>query len=379
MKFFIFVCAGLTDEPVEDLGGRTPFEVAKTPVMDELAKKGRVESVSFVPSNLEPLAEVAVLSLLGYDPQQFYTGLAPLEAPAFGIRQDDREVIFRADLTTASDGVMVDRTSGGISDREADILITGLSTAFADQSFRFCRGRGYKNYLLVRDEKLLEDLDELDCVSPSFFLGQKISKFLPKGRGNGSVVELMKKADTYLENQEINRVRIDLGENPANGLWLWGQGKKPRLQSFEKQHGLSGAFFADADFIKGLAEHIGLLRVKDPTKLPTQSEVVFFYYGSLEAAAASGLKQKIKKIEDFDVFVGTVLKSHSHEPSLRVCVCGDVSESLSRKTATRNPTIALIAGEGIAADKNLSFDEKTCGLSSLADRSDGFLSSFLKS
>ena len=123
MKYLLFVCEGLSDDPLEDLDGRTPLEAAKTPVMDGLAQKGKIGDVSFVPAGLELSPQAACLSLLGYDPAETYTGLAPLEAPAFGVETNDREIIFRADLVTLLDDTLMDATSGGISKREAGILL----------------------------------------------------------------------------------------------------------------------------------------------------------------------------------------------------------------------------------------------------------------
>ena len=208
MKYLLFVCEGLSDEALEDLAGRTPLEAAKTPVMDELARGGRVGHVSFVPANLEPLAAVANLSLLGYDPAEFYTGLAPLEAPGFGIEQDDRDVIFRSDLVTLLDDEVMDPSASAISEREAGILMKDLSAKFSDAKFKFRRGLGHKNYLVVRDEALLEDLDELDCVPPSYCMGQKISKHMPKGKAGDLIIGLTKKAGAYLENHEIDRKSV---------------------------------------------------------------------------------------------------------------------------------------------------------------------------
>lgn len=374
MKYFLFVCEGLTDEPLEDLGGRTPLEAAKTPVLDALAQKGRARLASFAPANLEPTRVIANLSLLGYDPQKYYTGLAPLEAVSFGIDQADNQVIFRADLVTLLDEALIDPFSGTITEREAGTLIKGLIAKYTKTPFEFQRGSSYKNYLLVRDEKLLEDLDELDCVPPSYCLGQKVSKHLPKGRGSEAVIQLMNEVSAYLESHEINRVRIDLGENPANRLWLWGQGKKPRLPQFEKEYGLNGAFFTSSDLVRGIAKTAGLTGLRDAFKVPAQTDFVYFH--SI-AGIQRDLKAKIKKIEDFDMFVGSILKHYEKEP-VRIAIAGDLAESLPQKKYTRNPTLVLTAGEGITPEKNTAFNEKACGQSASIEKGHEFLRSFLK-
>ncbi len=362
MKYLLFVCEGLADEALEDLGGRTPLEAAKTPVLDALAEKGRVGQALFLPSAMEPSVDVVMLSILGYDPLRYYTGLAPLESMVYGLQVDDRAVIFRADLVTSSDQTLIDPFSGNISDREAEYLIQGLASQFSKDTFQFVRGRGYKNYLVVRDEAMLEELDELGCIPPAQFVGQKISKSFPVGKAGDFVTDLTKKAGAFLENHEINRVRIDLGENPANLLWLWGQGKKPKLPSFEKQTGLRGVFYAQADFVRGIGLSLGMTPLKEFYSPLGSAEFALFYFGEgVEAKTGLSLKSKISRLEAFDDFVGGILKVHADSGPLRVLVTGDLAESLTRKEFTRNPLPVLMSGEGIASEKNSAFSEKICG------------------
>ena len=377
MKHLLFVCEGLADEALEDLNGRTPLEAAKTPVMDSLAQKGRVGQMAFVPPGLEPMADIAMLSVLGYDPLKYYTGLAPLEAPAFGLEQDENEVFFRADLVSQLDEVLMDAASGGISEREASILLGDLSAHLSGGKFHFRRGHGYKNFVTVKDGLLLEELDELECTPPGLCLGQKIAKHLPKGKSSDLVIALMKEAGAFLDNHEINRVRIDLGENPANRLWLWGQGKRPHLPLFEKQYGLRGACHSPADFMRGLSKLTGMALLKETPKA-SDADFALFYFGSgLESRASLDLKSKVKRIEEFDVFVGNVLKSRGNEAA-RIAVTGDVAESLLQKCATHNPSPLVVAGEGIASGKHAAFNEKICAQTGAPEKGHEFLPAFFK-
>lgn len=377
MKRLWFVCEGLADEPMDDLGGRTPLEAAKKPVMDELAFRGKISTISFVPAGLEPASDIACMAMLGYDPMESYTGLAPLEAAAYGIALDDRQVIFRADLVSLLDDVLMDPTASSIAEREAGILMEGLSK-LPHGNFKFARGRGYKNFLIASEEGMLDELDELDCAPPSRCVGQKASKFVLKGAAGVLVNRVVHESGAWLEAHDINRVRIDLGENPANRLWVWGQGKKPKLIPFSKKYGLSGAYYAQADFVKGLGLSAGLVPLKGAAA-PAKEDFVFHYFGGLsESRLDLDLKTKVKRIEEFDVFVGTVLKNYEGQP-VRVCVSGDVSESTAAKSATRQPAPLLVSGEGIPAQKHAAFNEKLCAqVQPGGEKGHEFLAGFLK-
>jgi 2,3-bisphosphoglycerate-independent phosphoglycerate mutase len=374
----MLICEGLADDPIESLGGRTPLEAAKTPFMDGLAKKGRTGNISYVPHGLEPASDVACLAALGYDPSEYYTGLAPFEAAAAGIKQEDGEVIFRLDLVTVSeDDTLIDSTAGYIPKTEAKPLIGSLAHA-APAGMKVRAGDSYRNFLVVSGPAAAE-LDELECVPPERLVGQKLSKSRPKGKGDVALNELMDKSRAILENNEINRVRIDLGENPANGIWLWGHGMKPKLPSFEQKYGVKGALISEADFAQGLGRFLGMEHPEGLAAAIEENEFVFVYMRSGEPGRKIwDLKSKIRRIEDFDTVVGIAAKAAERNREYRLFVGTDYAESLSKRQIVRGPAPFLVSGTGITAESR-TYSEKAAAQSSVViENGHEFMQIFLK-
>ena len=361
MKYLMLVCEQMADEPLADLEERTPLEAAKTPFMDLLAKKGQLGKVSFTPRELPATPDIACLSLLGFDPRQFYTGVAPLETIAMGIPLNDNEVAFRCDLVTVLDDHLVDVSASLISDREAGLLIGDLNKKLSSPKVKFYPGDGYKNILVVSDPEVADHLDELDCVPPPTLVGQKFVKYLPKGKGAALLTNLMDQSKEILEHHEINRVRIDLHENPANMIWPWGQGKRPKTPSFAERFHLEGAVISDEDFMKGIAKTLNLAIEKNIEKTVGQKDFVLLYMAAgAEFCQARDLKSKIRFIEHFDAtVVGPVLKILERWPDHRLCICADYAASLTKKASLHDPVPFLMEGKGIEPDGAEVFNEKT--------------------
>ena len=360
MKYLMLVCEEMADEPVSELDGRTPLEAAKTPFMDLLAKKGELGRALFTPHKLLPSADVACLSLLGFDPRQFYTGIAPLEAIAMGVPLNDNEVAFRCDLVTVSDEYLVDMSASLISAREAQLLIDDLNKKLSGPKVKFYPGDGYKNILVISDPEMADHFDELDCVPPQSLIREKFVKHLPKGRGAAVLTDLMDQSKEILENHEINRVRIDLKENPANMIWPWGQGKKPKMPPFKERYRLDSAVVSSEDFVQGLGGALGMRVEKNIEKSVQGQDLLFLYMPiSEEFREARDLKSKIRFIEYFDsMVVGPVVKMLEGLPQYRLCVSADHASSLSKKSSFHGYVPFLIQGHGISAGGSDVFNEK---------------------
>ena len=379
MKYLMLLCEGMADEPVEALGNRTPLEVAKTPFMNLMAKEGRVGAISFTPRSLPPAADVACLSCLGFDPLKYYTGIAPLAAAAMGISQTDREIAFRCDFVTALDDVLIDTRAGNISDTESRRLIGALNEKLSGEKARFYPGRGYQNLLLIRNAEKVEELDELDCVPPAGVLGKKFAKYLPKGRAQKVVRDLIQRSREILEGQEINRVRIDLKENPANMIWLWGQGRVPRLPSFRQHYGMAGTAFSQAGFAKGLARTLGLEVAENLSEAIEKGNFVFVYHAAQPGQERRDLKEKIGWIEHFDAgVVGHAYKTAQRSKDTRIFVSSDTVESLSRGGAVHGQVPFLLYGKGVEPAPS-AFHEKSAAESRWRfDAGHEFMGTFLK-
>ena len=254
VKYAIVVPDGMADRPLERLGNRTPMEAAAKPHMDKVARTGRLGLVCHTPPALPPGSDVALLSVLGYDPAECYTGRAPLEAASMGIALGPNEVAFRCNLVTVDGETLVDHSAGHISSREAAVLVDLLNRELGSDTIRFYPGVGYRHLMVYRGSAPLT----AQCTPPHDILDQPIPRHLPRGEGAETLIRLMERSRALLASHEINDVRIDLGENPANSIWLWGGGTRPHLPPFAERYGKRGAVVAAVDLVRGIAVSIGL-------------------------------------------------------------------------------------------------------------------------
>ena len=252
MKYAIVIPDGAADRPVEALGGRTPLEVARLPHMDRIAAEGRLGTVRTVPPGMSPGSDVAILSLLGYDPRTSYTGRAPIEAVARGIPMGENDWVFRCNFVTVVDEEMVDYSAGHITTKEAGVLIGALQEALGSDDVQFHAGVGYRHLVVVHGAEF-----KVRSVAPHDIMGRPIKKFLPRGKNAKRLKELMEASRAVLAEHPVNRVRQDLGERCATQVWLWGEGQRPALPSFKERWGLAGAAITAVDLVRGVAMLIG--------------------------------------------------------------------------------------------------------------------------
>lgn len=259
MKYLILVPDGAGDEPVEALGGKTPLEAADIPMINELAAKGQVGTVKTIPPGVAPGSDAANLSVMGYDPSVYLTGRSPLEAASIGINMSDTDVAFRVNLITLTgegdyeDLIITDHSSGDITTEEADQLIQAVNEAFADERIHFYTGVSYRHCMIVHNGST-----DYELMPPHDVLTQRVGDHLPKGEGSEFLTDMMKKSYEILKDHPVNQDRIARGLNPANTLWIWGQGRKPSLSSFYDKYGIKGTAISAVDLIKGIAICAGL-------------------------------------------------------------------------------------------------------------------------
>jgi 2,3-bisphosphoglycerate-independent phosphoglycerate mutase len=383
MKYIILIPDGASDETYDEIGGKTPLEAAKTPNMDFLAKHGRVGLFNPIPKGMEPGSDVGHLSLFGYDPRKYYCGRAPLEAASMGVKLEPNEVAFRMNFVTESNGIMVDHSSGGITTQESRELIKFLSSKLSSEYVKFYPGVGYRHLAVLKDAKGLEGLSA-KCTPPHDILGEKWEDYLPEGPGDSFLIKLIQDSKPLLENHEINRVRLDLKENPANMIWFWGQGVAPELESFEKRFGLKGAVISAVDLVNGIGKLLGweVLRVPNITgtidtnyegkieaalnSLQEKDSVVLHTEASDEAGHEGNLKLKITSIEYFDQrIVGPVRKYFEENRDTRVMIAADHNNSIRTRTHTLGEVPFLIFGNGILPNGADRYTEISARLTNL--------------
>ncbi len=258
MKYVLVLLDGMADYKLDELGGKTPVQAADTPAMDVIASRSEIGRVRTVPDGYKPGSDVANLGVLGYDVRKCYTGRSPLEALAMGIEMRDGDLALRANLVTLSgdgdfeDNLMKDYSAGEISTEEARVLINDLRDYLRKENLmngaELYAGTSYRHCMLVHGAEPNETL-----TPPHDITGKRIGEHLPKGGLSDLMNEIIKASHAFLSAHPINKARISEGKNPANSLWLWGEGTKPAIDSFERKYGKSGAMISAVDLLRGIA------------------------------------------------------------------------------------------------------------------------------
>lgn len=255
MKYLVVLCDGMADISNEKLNGKTPLMAAKKPNMDFLAKNAeQVGLVNTVPFKMSPGSDTANLSVLGYDPKQYYSGRSPFEAISMGVNLLDNDITFRCNLVTLSnenkfaDKIMLDYCAEEISTQEAKILIEHLASKLNTNEINFFPGITYRHCLRWRNGAQ----GDYNLTPPHDITGNAIKDYLPKGKNADMILKLMEKSEEILKNHPVNNARKMKGLRQATHIWLWGMGTKPKLPDFNKKYGVNAAVVAAVDLIKGI-------------------------------------------------------------------------------------------------------------------------------
>ena len=382
MKYLLIIGDGMADYPIPELDWKTPLEFTPTPNMDALAQdKGMLGMVRTIPRGVAPASDTAFLSIMGFNPRDYHPGRGPLEAINLGIDLKKGEVAFRVNLVTIDDGKMADYSAGHIKDDEAVELFALLQKKVGSEEISFYPGKSYRNIMVLKNPGF--DWRRLITVPPHDIQGKPVAGFLPKGDGADFINNLMKRAAPVLVNQPINKTRLDLGENPANSIWPWGQGEKAALPSFWERFGMDGVTVSAVDIVKGIGKAVGFEAINVPGAtgyLDTN------YEGEMEAAVdalrrvdfailhieapdetshSGDAKLKIKAILDFDrkVVGPAVTGLRRQHPESRVMIMADHITSLRLKTHTPDPVPFLISGTGVEGKGAPCFCEKQAAAS----------------
>ncbi|UCG79519.1 MAG: cofactor-independent phosphoglycerate mutase [Nitrospirota bacterium] len=379
MKYIVIIGDGMADRPVESIGGITPLKKAKTPNMDLIASRGTVGRVRTIPDGLPAGSDVANLSILGYAPSVYYSGRAPLEAASMGIELESSDVAFRCNTVTLNmngdwpEYIMEDYSAGHISSDESREIMLSVGKAIGTESIRFYPGISYRHLMVWKDGN-----DKVDCVPPHDILGESIGEHMIKGEGSDSLNELIKRSWKVLDGHKINEDRKAAGKNPANSIWLWGQGRKPALPGYKEKYGITGALISAVDLTKGLGVYAGFDIIDVPgatgyidTNYKGKAEYSLkaledhdFVYLHIEAPDEAGhngnLDDKIRAIEDIDeLVVGPIVAALPKMfGEFRLLFMPDHATPLSVRTHTDDPVPFVIYDGKVSADIGISgYDE----------------------
>ncbi len=377
-KYIIVLGDGMADEPIESLNGKTPLEYANTPAMDELSKKAEIGMVHTIPEGMKPGSDTANLSVLGYDPKQYYSGRSPLEALSIGVPMKDTDIALRCNIVTISEDdvpfeekTIIDHSSGEISTEDCAVLLDAVKKELENETYKFYVGTSYRHCLIWEKGEVIE------LTQPHDVLTQVIGPHLPEDK---TLREMMKKSYDILVNHPINIERKKKGLNPANCCWFWGAGTKPALSSFEEKTGKKGMMISAVDLLKGIAvgAGMGIAQVEGANgglntnyEGKTQAALTAllqdgydFAYIHLEAPDEMGhqgsAKRKVQAIEYLDARVVAPLVKELDEKgvSYRMLVLPDHPTPVRVRTHTSDSVPYMLYDSENQLDKAWHYNEK---------------------
>lgn len=397
MKYIIILGDGMADWPVESLEGKTLLQYAHTPYMDMLAAKGRTGMLSTVPDGFHPGSEVANSSILGYDQAEVYEGRGPLEAASIGVDLADDDMAIRCNLICINGDNIKNHSAGHLTTEEADVLIKYLEEQLGTDTVHFYTGIQYRHLLVIKGGN-----KHLRCVPPHDVPGKPWRPLLVKpevaeAQATAYILnDLILKSQTLLAEHPLNKQRIAEGKDPANSIWPWAGGYRPKMTPLTETypHIKRGAVITAVDLIKGIGRYAGLrsIEVEGATglfdtnyegkaqaaieALKTDDFVYLHVEASDEAGHEGNLALKLRTIEDLDrCIVGPIYEAVKdwNEP-VAIAVLPDHPTPVAHLTHTNEPVPFLIYAPGIESDSVKTFDEVACkeGSYGLLEK-DGFI------
>lgn len=364
MKYIVVLGDGMADYPISELKNKTPLQTANKPTIDSLAKHAEIGLCQTVPEGFKPGSDVANLSVMGYDPHECYTGRSPLEAVSIGIDLKDTDVTLRCNFVTLSDEEnyedkrMLDYSAGEISTAEAKELITFLKDHFDNEKFTLYAGVSYRHCLVADHGSTGHEL-----TPPHDITGKPVKGHLPQGPDAKLYLEMMKRSAELLKNHPVNKARIAAGKNPANSVWFWGEGTKPKLANFEQKFGKKGAVISAVDLVKGIGILADMKIIDVPgatgnydtnfagkaqAALNELSQGTDFVYIHMEAPDECGhqgdVAHKIYSIEQISETVVKRLLEGLKESgeTFRILICPDHPTPISVRTHVSDPVPYLL-------------------------------------
>ncbi len=370
----------MADYPVPEFDGQTVLEAAHKPNIDAMAAAGELGMVKTVQDGMKPGSDVANLSVMGYDTKKYYSGRSPLEAASIGVSLRDNDITFRCNLVMLSDEehyedkTMLDYSAGEITTEEAQSLIETLAKELDTDKIKFHSGISYRHLMVWEGGSL-----NVELTPPHDISDKKIASHLPKGEGADVILDLMKQSEAILKDHPVNQARVAAGKRPATSIWIWGEGSKPMLDSFEGKFGLKGSVISAVDLIKGIALCAGMESIDVPgatgnydTNFEGKAEAAFnalkngsdFVYVHMEAPDECGHQgdapHKKLSVELIDQKVVGYLKQKLEEAGMdyRMMILPDHPTPICLKTHVSDPVPYIIYDSTKKQNTNKAYTEK---------------------
>ena len=376
MKYIVVLGDGMADEPLAELGGKTPLEASITPNLDRLAKEGAGGLLRTIPDGFEPGSDIANMSVLGYDPVKYYTGRGPLEAMSMGVDLSGSDVAYRCNLVTVTEGIMRDFSAGHISSTEGAALLTSLAKKIPDVLVR--PGISYRNLLVIRNG------NGCTTTPPHDIVGQPVAPFLPKGPDETILARCVEKSREVFAGHPVNLARRRDGRPVVTQIWPWSGGKKPTLPQFSDKYHRKGGIISAVDLLNGIGRCAGMEIITVPgatgfidtdygAKARYALEAIRrldFVYLHIEAPDEAGhmgsIQEKLRAIECIDRVVGTILDAFDGV----IAVLPDHPTPIRVKTHTRNPVPFVVRGKGTDITTRFTEREGQLGMFGMIDATD---------
>lgn len=382
MKYLLILADGMADESIEELDGKTPLEAAITPEMDKLAKAGEIGMVATVPAGMNPGSDTANLSVIGYDPRKYYTGRSPLEAVSIGAVMKKEDVCFRMNFVTLSEEgkyeekTIIDHSADEITTKEATELVAYIAQELKEDYLSYYKGVSYRHAVIWE-----KGSTQIELTPPHDILTKVIGKYLPKGKHSEKIVEMQKKSFDLLNEHPINKSRTKRGLHKANSIWIWGEGTKPELPSFEETFQKKGVMISAVDLLKGIAiaAKMKSIDVEGATgnihtnykgkveaakdAFATGSDFVYLHIEAPDECGHRGeLDNKIKAIEYIDQKVIKPLHAYlaSIDDTYKIAVLPDHPTPVRLRTHTNHPVPFVIYDSRVDKKNTKSYNEKNC-------------------
>jgi 2,3-bisphosphoglycerate-independent phosphoglycerate mutase len=362
MKCILILGDGMADEPIPQLGGKTPLEYAQTPNMDRMAREGACGLLHTIPDGFEPGSDIANMSVLGYAPEKYYTGRGPLEALSMGIDLAPTDVAYRCNIVTVKDEIMADFSAGHISSAEGAALFDSLAPHVPAVSVK--AGVSYRNLLVVPHGSAA------DSTAPHDIVGKSIREYLPRNGDAPLLLSCMAKSREVFSRHPVNVARVKAGKPTATQIWPWSGGRRPAFPRFSEKYAREGGMISAVDLLNGIARCAGMEIITVPgatgyfdTDYMAKARYALdaikhleFVYVHIEAPDEAGhagsIEEKVRAIENVDRVVGAIRAEFDGI----VAVLPDHPTPIRTKTHSREPVPFVVTGKG--TDTTMHFSEK---------------------
>lgn len=383
MKYLVVLGDGMADEPIAQLQGKTPLEYADTPTMDRLAAMSEIGLVHTIPEGMSPGSDTANLSVIGYNPREYYTGRSPLEALSIGVPMEAADVSFRCNIVTLTEEdvpyeqqTILDHSSGEISTEDAAVLLKAVAEELQDEIYQFYVGTSYRHCLIWKNGQIVE------LTPPHDVLGRVIGEYLPEDE---ILLGMQKRSYEILKNHPLNLARKAEGKNPANSFWFWGAGTRPALSSFEEKYRKKGVMISAVDLLKGIAVGAGMenieveganggLNTNYEGKARAAVDALLnggydFAYIHVEAPDEMGhqgsVERKVQSIENLDkrVIAPAVESLNASGVPYRILVLPDHPTPIRLRTHVAEPVPYMLYDSTAPEDHTWHYNEKDAAVS----------------